>query len=300
MPNREQSGRFADVNHWAEFVATHPDIYRRDEDAVWQLYKEEHGFDPSDFELSPPWCHAGAENNKWARNVFLRDGARTSAWALAGYLDCPFEFAYLWLDFAGFHGLLHTGDIPYSERMTTAAMKKEARALEADFRALSERYSRWLFRGFTTMDDIVQESDYSGSVRIERKPEIPMSDEELNRAIRFVRRGGIRRKMRLGIAGRGSILERVADRLADWTPPKRLLDRPGRKGAKARYAVRWLNMYIPQLGHGEIPTPAKYRFIMELLSALDEISPLGAEDWSEERVRRCLDAMDAEKAGNSV
>ncbi|WP_146152052.1 hypothetical protein [Ahniella affigens] len=272
---------------WNQFVESKPLLMRGNrEDELWREFKSENGFKPDDFEVRPPWCIAGAEDNEWATQAFLGDRRRQAAWALAGYLDRPFDFAYLWLDLACFNGLLKHSRLPYTAQRTTGALKREAKQYAKALTKVNDELSSWPFRGILGIGDLLRNSDYQNSVTLPAKA-AKYSPEQTHIAVQLMI-AGARQQIELPLAGSDSLLTRAAATLLNWEPPKSFIDRPNKPGAKPRYAARLLDHVLGQHG-GAMPAPARLRLIAELVQILNELGEWNEDPWTEEQVRRCLD-----------
>lgn len=268
-------------------------------DDLWRQFKSEYRFDPADFERKPPWCIEGAENSPWARRVFLGDARREKAWSFLGYTDRPFDFAYLWLDYAGFGGLLKSSRLPLIIERSSGELRSEARQLAKQCSRLSKSLGKWAFRETLSLKNLLHDDDHrsSNTVRIFGEA-AKLNQREQHVAVQAIL-SGIRQELPLPLGGTGSLLERAANILKTWEPPPSPVDRPRREGLKQRYAVRWLDHSLNQLG-GEVPGHAKVSLIAELLHALAELGEWLEEPWDEERVRRCLDGKSKKRKRDSV
>jgi len=285
---------------WEAFISHNKEPQGRFFDDAWKQFKATHAFDPKAFEHQPPWCIEGAENNPWATKAFLGDARREAAWALLGYCDNPFDFAYLWLDYAGFNGLRPPFALPLVVRKTRGELKREATRLEAQCRRLSHSLAAWPFRGDVQLERLLQDSDFlrASTVRIFGRAS-SFSDRERHVGAQFIL-AGARPEIPFALGGKGSLLDRAADVLRNWEPPASLVDRPKRKGLKSRYAIRWLDEGLRKMG-GEIPLASKCVLIAELLQILRELGQWeGEETWTPEQVRRCLDGKSEKKKRDSV
>ena len=281
---------------WDNFPGVKEDN-ARDLDILWQQFKKMHGFDPKDFAYRPPWCIAGAENNSWAESAFLGNPMREAAWSQAGYLDSPFHFAFLWLDFAGFAGSLGKPGFPYSMMKTRGQLKAEALAFEKKFRRLSKEFSAWMFRGDFDAGRLIENSDYANSITLSGRASTYTPQQQ--HIATQVMLAGARQQIRLSMAGKRGLLDRAADALKAWKPPPSLVARPHRKSLRSTYAVRWLDESIRQIA-GRIPSTAKYTLIAELRDVLDELGGWDEGTWTEERVRRCLDGKSVKVSSDNV
>lgn len=277
---------------WAKFVESKPRPVRNCLDKLWCEFKAAHGFDPDDFEKRPPWCVASADNNEWAVQGFLGDRRRQAAWALAGYLDRPFHFADVWLDYAGFNGLLKHSRLPYNAQKTTGELKREAKRYAGALSKLNDDLARWPFRGIVNVENLLKNSDYQNSVTLPAKA-AKYSPEQTHVTVQLMI-AGARQQIMLPLAGQHSLIARAVTTLLDWVPPKSFIDRPNKPRAKPRYAVRWLDHLIGQHG-GTMPVPARLRLISELVQVLNELGEWDEEPWTEEQVRRCLDGKSKEQ-----
>ena len=202
-----------------------------------------------------------------------------------GYSDRPFDFAYLWLDYAGFSGLLD-GHLPYAERTARSDMRERSLELESLAQKLNDAISSWPFGGALELKELIRPDDYGNSITIHASAK-GFSQDQIHVATR-VMRAGARQEIILPLAGPRSLLQRVAESLQSWRPPETLIDRPLKEGARQRFAARLLDRWIRSLG-GEWPASARIRFIAELLEALGELGKWDEVAWADERVRRCLD-----------
>jgi hypothetical protein len=282
---------------WDAFAEANKKRMAHHEDDLWCQFKAQHEFDPTAFSKRPPWCAAGARNNPWAKEVFLGDGKREAAWAFLGYLDQPFDFAYLWLDYAGFNGLLPKGKLPYTVVTTRAEIKRRADLLQKAFRKLSKEVAAWPFRDVLEVGKLIQTTDYRNSFTI---PETAsrFTEEQVHISTRLMS-AGARQEILIAMGGKGSLLERAADALKAWRPPPSWVDRPNRSGTRQRFATRWLDRMLSNVG-GEMPSTARYQLIAELVQALTDLGGWPEVSWTEERVRRCLDGKSRRTEGDSV
>lgn len=279
----QRSGQRQD---WREFVDSQPEERRQYEDELWMQFKTTHAFDPKHFETRPPWCIAGARNNRWASSGFLGDSLREATWATAGYLDRPFDFAYVWLDYAAFNGLLKHARLPYTARRTAGELKKEASKHAKAIAKLNEELARWPFREILNLSNLVKDADYQNSITLPISTKRFTSDQT-HTAVQ-VMLAGARQQISLPFAGKHSLLARAASVLSDWHPPRSFIDRPNKPGAKPRFAARWLDHTFDRLG-GAMPRSARLRLITELVQVLNELGEWEEDPWTEEQVRRCLD-----------
>lgn len=269
---------------WDEFLASQTRGGSGREDAAWREFKGVHGFNPEHFARSPPWCEAGADNNKWAANAFLGDARREQAWAVAGYLDQPFHFAYLLLDLTGFSGL-RGGPLPYTAQHTRAEMQSEARRLGRAIGKLNKELSKWPFRDALSLGKLIRPGDYALSVQLPSNSRFTKEQLHLGAQVMFA---GARQELNLPLTGEASVLARAEDTLQRWVPPETLIERPRRKGVRPRLAARWLDRSLRQLG-GDMPASARHILIAELIQVLAELGKWPDDTWTEEQVRRCLD-----------
>ncbi len=282
---------------WDDFAEANKKRMAHHEDDLWRQFKAQHGFDPAAFSKRPPWCEAGARNNAWAKRVFLGDGSREKAWAFLGYLDHPFGFAYLWLDWAGFNGLLPRGKLPYTVVTTRAEIKRRADSLQKAFHKLSKEVAAWPFRDVLEVGKLIQTTDYRNSFTI---PETAsgFTEEQIRIGSRLMS-AGARQEILIAMGGRNSLLERAAEALKAWRPPPSMVDRPNRPGTRQRFATRWIDGMLAKVG-GEMPPTARYQLIAELVQALTDLGGWPEVSWTEERVRRCLDGKSRRAKGDSV
>jgi hypothetical protein len=272
---------------WDTFVSVLPYTGSDREDEAWCRFKALHGFIPKDFERKPPWCEAGAENNSWAKQAFLGSVHRERAWSVAGYLERPFHFAYLWLDYAGFSGLRGGGvSLPYTAKHTSAEMAKEATRLARAVERLNADLGRWPFRDALSLKTLVRANDYTNSITLPSSTRFTKEQRHLGARVMLE---GARQELLLPLAGPHSVLGRAVEILQKWVPPETLIDRPRRPGALPRLATRWLDKSIKSAGDRDMPSTARYVLIAELVQVLGELGKWTEDAWTEERVRRCLD-----------
>ncbi len=282
--------------HWDGFAEANKKRMADHEDVVWRQFKAQHGFDPAAFSNRPPWCEAGARNKPWAKKVFLGDGNREKAWAFLGYLDHPFDFAYFWLDYAGFNGLLPKGKLPYTVATTRAEIKRRADSLQKGFRKLSKEVAAWPFRDVLEVGKLIKTTDYRNSITIPGTAS-KFTEEQVRIGTRLML-AGARQEILIAMGGKSSLLERAADALKAWRPPPSLVDRPNRPGTRQRFATRWLDRMLSKMG--EMPASARYKLIEELVQALADLGGWPEISWTEERVRRCLDGKSRRTESDSV
>jgi hypothetical protein len=273
---------------WERFASTRKQTSSRWADDAWKEFKEKHGFEPGSFAKRPPWCLAGARNNRWATKAFLGNPSRESVWAFAGYLDEPFSFAYLWLDYAGFSGL-RSKALPYSVLHTRSEMRREARRLARAIDKLNRDLEKWPFRGIISLSHLVRDTDYRSSIRLPGGP--PFTEEQWHLGAKIMM-AGARQEIEVPMAGKVSLLRRASDVLQRWEPPESLIDRPKRKGARPRLAARWLDQMLAAQP-GDFPVHEKHVLIAELVNVLGELAEWDDEPWSDEQVRRSLDGKRA-------